>query len=97
MTVPECPWWTGHADVAWIPGPGRVALLHLDHLDRPPLILEGSSAVIWELVAGGIGEDVLIETIAQLYEVDRVQVAEQVSVFVRELGSLGLVLPGEHQ
>ena len=44
--------WRHKADVAQVQSPDRFAVLDLEHLDRPPLVLAGSAAVIWELLDG---------------------------------------------
>jgi hypothetical protein len=68
-----------------------VALLDLDHLDRPAVILEGSSAVIWQLI-DGVDEAALVERVAEHYGVQPEEVAGPLADFVGELRERGLVV-----
>jgi hypothetical protein len=83
--------WARKKEVAWVGDDQRVALLDLDHLDRPPVVLEESSAVIWQLLAEVTEERVLIERVAATYAVDAGQVAEPVRRFLQHLEELTLV------
>ena len=63
--------WRRSEDVAHVESPGRVALLHLGHLERPPMILEGSSAVIWDLLDGDRDQAALTQAVAEHFDVAR--------------------------
>ncbi len=69
----------------------RVALLDLDHLDRPPVILEHSSGVIWALLAEELDEQALLERVARFYDMAAEEVAVPVHDFLRQMHERGLV------
>jgi hypothetical protein len=83
--------WGRKAEVAWVDSPDRVALLDLDHLDRPPVILEQSSSLIWSLLADELTEDALVERVATYYDMATGEVAGPVHDFLRQMLERGLV------
>jgi hypothetical protein len=83
--------WARKKEVAWVGDDRRVVLLDLDHLDRPPVVLEESSAAIWQLLAEGTDESTLVERVAAAYDVDGTEVAEPVHSFLEQLLELTLV------
>jgi hypothetical protein len=85
------PRWTRDGEVAWVEDDGRVALLDLGHLERPPVILQASSAVIWELLGDGLDEQRLVESVAEVYGVPTAEVAGPVHDFLRRMQELQLV------
>ena len=83
-------WRQKHA-VAQVPSPDRVAMLDLDHLDRPPLILNGSGAVIWQLLDGTRSVGDVTRAVAEHFGVSTDEVTPAVDAFLTELGELGLL------
>ena len=71
-----------------------VALVHqlVQYIEQPPYILNGSSAVIWQLIDGERDLDALVRGVADFYEVAVVTVEQAVVAFVAELGGRGLVV-----
>jgi pyrroloquinoline quinone biosynthesis protein D len=85
--------WRHRAEVAHVESPGRVALLDLDHLDRPPVILEGSAAVIWELLDGTRDDGAVTSAVADHFGVPEAEVAQPVADFLAQVRELGLIEP----
>ncbi|MCX6399616.1 MAG: PqqD family protein [Propionibacteriales bacterium] len=69
------------AHVAQARSDQRVALLDLDHLDRPAVILEDSAAAIWEAVDGERSETDVVATVADQFGLD----PRSITVDVHEL------------
>ena len=85
--------WRRKDDVAFVDsGPERSAVLDLDRLDQPPYILNGSSAVIWQLIDGERDLDALVRGVADFYEAEVATVEQAVADFVAELEGRGLVV-----
>ena len=60
--------WRRRVAVAYVDREGRSALLDLDHLDRPPVVLEGSAAEIWQRIDGIRDEQELVAELVELPE-----------------------------
>ena len=85
--------WRRKDDVAFVDsGPERSAVLDLDRLDQPPYILNGSSAVIWQLVDGRRDRDAIVAAVAEFYEVEPMTVEQAVAEFLADLEGRGLVV-----
>jgi hypothetical protein len=79
-------------EVAVVVSEERVAVLDLDHLDRLPLVLEGTAAAIWERLDGTRTETALVQELAELYDAPEADVAGGVTSFLDELARLDLLL-----
>lgn len=72
----------------------RAALLALDRLDQPPVILEGSSAVIWRLLdpdGAPIAQCALVDQVADYYGEPAGEIAVPVVDFLTEMHRLGFL------
>jgi Coenzyme PQQ synthesis protein D (PqqD) len=83
--------WRRSTEVAHVESPGRVAMIDLTHLDRPPVILEGTGAAIWAHLESPVGENELIAALAAEYDADPAEVGPSVLDFLAQLDELGLV------
>lgn len=63
----------------------RVTLLDLDHLDRPPVVLEGSAAAVWRAVDGTSTDDELCADLADAYGVTAGELAGDVLALLDDL------------
>ena len=87
--------WRRHPEVAHVGDEDRAALLALHHLDRPAVILEGSSAVIWAQLAEPIEEDDLVVRLAEHYDVPTHELADPVLAFLDEMRHRDLTVSEE--
>lgn len=85
--------WRRRDRVAQVESADRVALLDLDRPERPPLVLEGSAAVIWGLLDGSRDETGLCADVAARFAVEVDEVAGPTRDFLSRLHELGLVEP----
>jgi hypothetical protein len=85
--------WCRSEEVAHVDSADRVALLHLGHVERPPLILEGSSAVIWHLLDGDRDEATLVESVAKHFAMPVPEIEGSVGRFLTQLRELDLIEP----
>jgi hypothetical protein len=85
--------WRRGPDVAHVSTAERVALLDLRHLERPPYLLQGSAAVVWDLLDGCSLMLDVVRSVAQHYGVAEVEVEQSVYLFVDQLSDLGLAEP----
>jgi hypothetical protein len=84
--------WRHKETVAHVDSHERTALLDLDHLDRPPMILEGSGAVVWQLIDGERDVDALVAEVASYYDESEDTVGPGVRAFLEELEARRLVV-----
>lgn len=84
--------WRRHDDLAEVVSEGRAAILRLGDLELPPLILEGSAAAIWGLVAEQTTRDELVESVSATFEVSTEEVAPAVDQFLIDLVEAGLLV-----
>lgn len=78
-------------DVAVASSPQRVTLLDLAHLERPPVVLEGSAAVIWHAIDGERDLPGIVDAVAEEVGVEADVVHDDVVAFVDQLVGLGLL------
>ncbi len=83
--------WRRGEGVAYVDREGRSALLDLDHLDRPPFVLEGSAAEIWQRVDGERDEQAIVAELVELYAEDPAVIGPAVHDFLADLHSRDLV------
>jgi hypothetical protein len=86
------PVWHVGPEVAWTDGDGRVAVLDLDRLDQPPVVLTDSSAVIWLCIDGAAADEELVTRVAAEYEVNPDAIREQVLAFLGDLAQRHLIV-----
>ncbi|WP_370290697.1 PqqD family protein [Nocardioides sp.] len=78
-------------DVAVASSPQRVSLLDLAHLDRPPVVLEGSAAIIWKAIDGERDLEGVVAAVADEVFVEADVVRDDVLTFIDQLLGLGLL------
>lgn len=77
--------------MAYVDREGRSALLDLDHLDRPPVVLEGSAAEIWQRIDGTQEDSEIVGELVELYGEDESVIAPAVAAFLTDLAARDLV------
>lgn len=83
-------------DLALIESPGRVVVLDLTRLDRPPVVLEGTAAEIWHAVDGVRDDEAICTDLAASYEMLPEQIRADVLACLTQLTDLGLVQQHNH-
>ena len=83
--------WRRSADVAVVDHEDRVVALDLNHPSAPPVVLEGTAATIWHLLADADTEARLVAAVAETFNIDPAAVREDVHAFLLQLNDLGLV------
>lgn len=83
--------WCQSCDVAQIrtEPSGRVALLHLDATQ--PVVLEGTAAIIWDLVDGHRTEQAILAELEAAFEDAAGELAPQVDAFLASLEAQRLI------
>lgn len=84
--------WRRHADLAEVASPGRSAILRLTSPELPPVILEDSAAVIWQLIDGPVTHGDLAAAVAETYGQPVGQVDGAVAEFLDGLTATGLLV-----
>jgi hypothetical protein len=85
--------WRIGPEVAWVDGEGeRVALLDLDRLDEPAVVLAETSAVIWLCIDGTSADEQIVTQVAAAYEVNPDEIREQVLAFLGDLEQRHLIV-----
>ena len=84
--------WRRAPHAAYVDSPDRSVVLDLDHLDRSPVVFEGSAAQIWGCLDGDRTELELVTDLAEAFEVSVEVVAPDVRQFVDRLRELGLIV-----
>ena len=84
--------WNIGEEVAWVDEADRVALLDLERLDRPPVVLTDTSAVIWLCVDGRSTDEEIVTQVAAAYEVNPDEIREQVLAFLGDLAQRDLIV-----
>jgi hypothetical protein len=84
--------WRRAGSAAYVESPERVAVLDLDHPDRPPYVFEGSAAQVWACVDGDRTEAEIVTDLAEAFEVPVEVVTADVRAFVDRLLDLGLIV-----
>jgi hypothetical protein len=84
--------WRRATSAAYVESPERVVVLDLDHLDRSPVVFEGSAAQVWACVDGDRTESEIVSDLAEAFEVPAEEVAADVRQFVDRLHDLGLIV-----
>ena len=85
--------WRHKPDVAQVQSPDRFAILDLEHLDRPPMVLAGSAAVIWELLDGDRDEAAVCTAVAEHFGIPEPEATEAVTAFLDQLREQTLIVP----
>jgi hypothetical protein len=85
--------WRVGPEVAWVDGEvGRVAILDLDRLQEPAVVLTDTSAVIWMCIDGTSTDDGIVTQVAAEYEVNEDEIREQVLSFLGDLAERHLIV-----
>lgn len=81
-----------HADeVAWVASPDRVVVLRLADLASEPVMLTGTAAVIWELLAEPTAVESLLDSLGDGYDVEVGEIEASVTRFVSSCLETGLL------
>ena len=86
--------WRRAPATSYVESPGRVVVLDLDHLDRPPYVFEGSAAQVWACLDGDRTELEIAGLLADECGAPIEEVAEDIAEFIVQLHDLGLIAPG---
>ena len=85
--------WRIGPEVAWVEGePDRVAVLDLDRLEEPAVVLTDTSAVIWRCLDGTSTDEQIVTQVAAAYEVNADEIREQVLAFLGDLEQRDLIV-----
>ena len=80
-------------EVAWVDGEDdRVAVLDLDRLEEPAVVLTDTSAVIWRRLDGTSTDEQIVTQVAAAYEVNPDDIREQVFAFLGDLEQRHLIV-----
>lgn len=83
--------WRRSSDMAVVEHEGRVVALDLSSPAAPPVVLEGTAAMIWHLLAEEDSEVRLVGLVARAFHVHPAHVRADVHAFLLHLSDLGLV------
>lgn len=83
--------WRRSSDMAVVELEGRVVALDLSSPAAPPVVLEGTAAMIWHLLAEEDSEVRLVGLVARAFHVHPAHVRADVHAFLLHLSDLGLV------
>ena len=86
------PVWGIGPEVAWVDEADRVALLDLDRLEQPAVVLTDTSAVIWLCIDGTSTDKEIVRQVAGAYEVNPDEIGEQVLAFLGDLEQRHLIV-----
>lgn len=81
--------WQRDPRTLWRRSGDRVLVSPPDRDDS--LLLDGSGAVTWQLLASPVEEDQLVTQLTQLFDVDSATVRAEIGPFLRELAALDVV------
>lgn len=93
MTGAEVDVWTQSPTIAQVPSQGRVAMIDLDRLGDPPMVLEGTAASIWAAIDGHRSVAQVVDVVAAEYALPAEDIRADVEAFVADLAARGLVRP----
>jgi hypothetical protein len=85
--------WRHHPDLAVVDSPGRVALVSLDRLDEPPVLLTDTGAAVWELLDGRRTVGEVVGLLAAEVGLEPAEIRADVAGFVQQLAERALVAP----
>lgn len=85
--------WVQSDSLAQVPSEGRVAMIDLDRLADPPMVLEGTAASIWAAIDGRRTVAEVVEAVAEEYALLPDDIRADVEAFVADLAQRGLVRP----
>jgi hypothetical protein len=80
------------ASLASVESAGRVAVLDLNHLGRPPMVLEGTAFEVWRSLGTGSTLSSLTQDLATRYQTPRAVVLRDVQAFLSRLASMELIM-----
>lgn len=86
--------WRRSDSLAQVPSEGRVAMIDLDRLADPPIVLEGTAAAIWAALDGHRTVAEVVATVAEEYAVPPDDIRGDVTAFVTDLAGRGLLRQG---
>ena len=85
--------WRSVPEVAWVDSEhDRVAVLDLDRLEEPAVVLTDTSAVIWRCLDGTSTDEQIVTQVAAAYEVNPDDIREQVFAFLGDLEQRHLIV-----
>lgn len=80
-----------HKNVAWVEGESRIVVVRLHDLAAPPVLLAGSAAEIWRLLADTRDTHELVQLVAHYYDADPGVVEEDVLAWLDGAQRLGII------
>jgi hypothetical protein len=83
--------WAQSGSLAQVPSEGRVAMIDLDRLADPPMVLEGTAASIWAAIDGHRTVAEVVDVVAGEYSLPPDDIRADVEAFVADLAARGLV------
>jgi hypothetical protein len=87
--------WMQSSSLAQVPSEGRVAMIDLDRLADPPMVLEGTAAAIWAAIDGRRTVAEVVDLVAEEYALAADDIRTDVEAFLDDLAERGLVRPAE--
>lgn len=87
--------WMQSSSLAQVPSEGRVAMIDLDRLAAPPMVLEGTAAAIWAAIDGRRTVAEVVDLVAEEYALAADDIRTDVEAFLADLAERGLVQPAE--
>jgi hypothetical protein len=87
--------WMQSSSLAQVPSEGRVAMIDLDRLADPPMVLEGTAAAIWAAIDGRRTVAEVVDLVAEEYALAADDIRTDVEAFLADLAERGLVQPAE--
>ena len=87
--------WMQSSSLAQVPSEGRVAMIDLDRLADPPMVLEGTAAAIWAAIDGRRTVAEVVDLVAEEYALAADDIRTVVEAFLADLAERGLVQPAE--
>jgi len=91
MTDVADPTWRRADSVAVVEREGRVVAVDLEHAGSAPVVLDGTGAVVWELLETTTTQAGLVTAVAETFAAEPTEVAAHVEEFLRQLLAVGLV------
>ena len=82
--------WRHGADVARVEVGHRRAVMNLERLDQPPVVLEGAALLIHDLIDGERDSDAIVAELSDSYP-QIPDLASQVYVCLEQLANLGII------
>ena len=80
-----------HPEVAWVDSGERIAVVRLHQLTESPVILIGSAAEIWRVLASADSETEIVAALAEVYRVETATIADSIAAWIVDAERTGLI------